>query len=85
MRNLTSIFNEIDPIPCAAKLGEIVTSSEIQRAIKMMKTEKAPGKNGLPTEAYKFLAGLCEDDLENTITNFWTNPDFNPEIGSMSS
>jgi hypothetical protein len=39
-----SIFNEIDPVPCDPKLGgETVTSSEIQRAIKKMKTEKAPG------------------------------------------
>ena len=51
-----SIFDEIDPIPCDPKLGEIVTSSEIQRAIKKMKTEKAPGKNGPPPEAYKLLA-----------------------------
>jgi hypothetical protein len=29
-----------------------------------MKTEKAPGKNGLPPEAYKILVGLGEDVLE---------------------
>jgi hypothetical protein len=75
-----SIFDEIDPIPCDPKLGEIVTSSEIQSAIKKMKTEKAPGKNGLPPEAYKLLAGLGEDVLEKIITDFWTNPDFNPQI-----
>ena len=45
-----------------------------------MKTEKAPGKNGLPPEAYKLLAGLGEDVLEKIITDFWTNPDFNPQI-----
>jgi hypothetical protein len=59
-------------------------TSEIQHAIKKMKTEKAPGKNGLPPEAYKILVGL-EDVLENIITQFWTDPDFKPEIGSMSS
>ncbi len=45
-----------------------------------MKTEKSPGKNGIPPEAYKLLAGLGEDVLEAIITDFWTNPDFNPEI-----
>jgi hypothetical protein len=43
-----------------------------------MKTE-APGKNGLPPEAYKILVGLGEDVLD-IITQFWTDPDFNPEI-----
>ena len=45
-----------------------------------MKTEKAPGKNGLPPEAYKLLDGLGVEVLENIITDFWDNPDFNPEI-----
>jgi hypothetical protein len=62
-----------------------VTPSEIQHAIKKMKTEKAPGKNGLPPEAYKILVGLGEDVLENIITQFWTDPDFNQRFGSMSS
>jgi hypothetical protein len=55
-----------------------VTPSEIQHAIKKMKTEKAPGKNGLPPEAYKILVGLGEDVLENIITH--GRSDFNPEI-----
>ena len=45
-----------------------------------MKSEKSPGKNGIPPEAYKLLAGLGEDVLEKIITQFWTDPDFNPEI-----
>jgi hypothetical protein len=45
-----------------------------------MKTEKSPGKNGIPPEAYKLLAGLGEDVLEDIITDFWTYPEFNPEI-----
>jgi hypothetical protein len=48
-----TIFDEIDPVPCDPRLGDPVTSSEIHYAIKKMKTEKAPGKNGLPPEAYK--------------------------------
>jgi hypothetical protein len=35
-----------------------------------MKTEKAPGKNGLPPEAYKILVGLGEDVLEISSRNF---------------
>jgi hypothetical protein len=45
-----------------------------------MKTEKALGKDGLPPEAHELLVGLGEDVLENIITQFWTDPDFNPEI-----
>ena len=75
-----TIFDEIDPIPCDPRLGDPVTASEIQYAIKKMKTEKAPGKNGIPPEAYKLLVGLGEDVLEKIITQFWTDPNFNPEI-----
>jgi hypothetical protein len=75
-----SIFNENDPIRCDPKLGDAVTPAETQRAIQKMKTEKAPGKNGLSPEAYKSLAGLGEDVLEKIITDVWINPDFNPEI-----
>jgi hypothetical protein len=41
-----TIFDEIDPIPCDPRLGDPVTSSEIQHAIQKMKTEKAAGKDG---------------------------------------
>jgi hypothetical protein len=76
-----TIFDEIDPIPCDPRLGDPVTLSEIQYAIKKMKTEKAPVKNGIiPPEAYTLLVGLGEDVLENIITQFWTDPNFNPEI-----
>jgi hypothetical protein len=52
-----------------------------QYAIKKMKTEKAPCKNGnIPPEAYTLLVALGEDVLENLITQFWTDPSFNPEI-----
>jgi hypothetical protein len=70
-----TIFNKIDSIPCDPNLGEVPTSPEIQK----MKTEKAPVKKGLPPEA-KLLAGLSQDILEKIIADFWTNPDFNPEI-----
>jgi hypothetical protein len=60
-----------------------VTPSEIQHAIKKMKTEKAPGKNGLPPEAYKILVGLGEDVLENIIT--LDRSRLQPRDGSMSS
>jgi hypothetical protein len=45
-----------------------------------MKTEKAPGKNGIRPEAYKLLARLGEDVLEDVITDLGTNPEFNTEI-----
>jgi hypothetical protein len=51
-----TIFDEIDPIRCDPRLGDPVTSSEIRHAIKKMKTEKSPGKNGMPPDAYKILA-----------------------------
>jgi hypothetical protein len=73
-------FDEIDPIACDPRLGDPVTLSEIQYAAQKMKTEKAPGMNGIPPEAYKLLAGLGEDVLENIIKQFWTDPTFNPEI-----
>jgi hypothetical protein len=79
-----TIFDEIDLIPCDQDL-ESVTPSEIQHAIKKMKTEKAPGKNGLPPEAYKILVGLGEDVLENIITQFWTDQTSTQRFGSMSS
>jgi hypothetical protein len=50
-----------------------------------MKTEKAPGKNGIPPEAYKLLAGLGEDVLEDIITDFWTNQILSLRSRSMSS
>jgi hypothetical protein len=67
-------------LPCDPGFGDPVTLSEIQYAIKKMKTEKAPGKNRIAPEAYKLLVGLGEDVLENIITQFWTDPNFNPEI-----
>jgi hypothetical protein len=75
-----TIFDKIDPITCDPKLGEDMNSSEIKYAIRKMKTEKAPGKNGLPPEACKLLERLDEEVLEKIITDFWTNPHFNPEI-----
>jgi hypothetical protein len=53
-----TIFDGIDPIPCDPRIGDPVTSSEIQHAIQNMKTEKAPGKDGIPPEAHGLLAGL---------------------------
>jgi hypothetical protein len=75
-----TIFDEIDPIPCDPKLGEVANPREIKHAIRKMKTEKAPGKNGLPPEAYKLLNGIGEEVLEKIIIEFWTNPDFNPDV-----
>jgi hypothetical protein len=34
----------------------------------------------IPPEAYMLLAGLGEDVLEDIITDFWTSPEFHPEI-----
>jgi hypothetical protein len=50
-----------------------------------MKTEKAPGKDGLPPEAYKLLVGLGEDVLENIITQFGPTQISTQRFGSMSS
>jgi hypothetical protein len=69
-----TILDEID-LACEPKLGYSVTPAEIQHAIKMMKTEKSPGKNGIPPKAYKVLEGLGEGILENIITTFWDEPD----------
>ncbi len=57
-----------------------MTPFEIQPAIQKMKTEKASGEKRIPPEANKLLAGLGEDVLEDIITDFWTNPELNPEI-----
>jgi hypothetical protein len=57
-----------------------VTFSEIRHAFKKMKTEKSPAKNGIPPGAHKILVGLGEDVLKNIIRDFWTKPEFNPEI-----
>jgi hypothetical protein len=46
-----TIFNEINPILCDPNLGEVPTPPEIQHAVRKIKTEEAPGKNGLPPEA----------------------------------
>jgi hypothetical protein len=70
-----TILDEIDPVACEPKLGYSVTPAEIQHAIKKMKTEKSPGKNGIPPESYKVLEGLGEGILENIITTFGDEPD----------
>jgi hypothetical protein len=61
LATMTHHLRQIESIPCDPRLGDPVTPSKIQHAIQKMKTEKAPGKNGIPPEAFKLLTGLGED------------------------
>ena len=47
-------------------------------ALQKMQYEKSPGKNGIPTEAYKNLKWGPQTVLMKIIVLFWQNDQFNP-------
>jgi hypothetical protein len=54
------------------------TSSEIKAALGKMQYEKSPGKNGVPTEAFKNLKRGPLLVFKKFIKLFWKNDQFNP-------
>lgn len=51
--------------------GPEIIRSEIQEAIKQMKKNKAPGKDGIPAEIIKALTGQAIKELENLIIKMY--------------
>jgi hypothetical protein len=73
-----TVLQEIDPRPINTALDNPPTSSEIKAALRKMQYEKSPGKNGIPTEAFKNLQGRPLAVFMKLIALFWQNSQFNP-------
>jgi hypothetical protein len=54
------------------------TRKEIKAALRKMKSEKSPGINGIPTEAFKQLTGRGLHTFENLIQFCWQDAEFKP-------
>jgi hypothetical protein len=74
-----TIFQEIDQLPTVNELDLPPTRKELSIALRKMQYEKSPGRNGIPTEAFKTLQDTNIDLFHELITAFWNNPDFNPD------
>jgi hypothetical protein len=72
-----TIRQEINPRPTNNALNEPPTSTEIKAALKMQ-YKNSPGKNGIPTEAFKNLKRGPLLAFNKLIALFWQNDQFNP-------
>jgi hypothetical protein len=72
-----TILQEINPRPTNNTLDEPPTSTEIKAALKMQ-YKNSPGKNGIPTEAFKNLKRGPLLAFNKLIALFWQNDQFNP-------
>lgn len=50
-------------------MDEDISSDEISRAIKAMKTNKTPGPDGFPVEFFRAFAELLVPEMENTFNS----------------
>jgi exonuclease III len=73
-----TVLQEIDSRPTNTALDAPPTSKEIKAALQKMQYEKSPGKNGIPTEAFKSLKGASLSAFMKLIALFWQNDQFNP-------
>jgi hypothetical protein len=73
-----AILQEIDSCPTNTALDATPTSLEVRTALHKMQYEKSPGKNGIPTEAFKSLRKGNLGVFEKLITLSWQNDRFNP-------
>jgi hypothetical protein len=71
-------INKIDSIPTNEELDLPPKKKELLIALRKMQYEKSPGKNGIPTEAFKSLQDSNLDLFHKLITAFWHNIDLNP-------
>jgi hypothetical protein len=74
-----TVLDEIDQVPINNHLGTTPTDKEIRQALSKMQYEKSPGRNGIPTEAFKILSGRGKNCFYQLIQEFWNKPAFNPE------
>ena len=65
--------------PIDDDLGAPFTMEEFLKAIYRMKERKAPGKNGLPIEAFKALNSSLLQLLYDILLPFWTDMKCDPE------
>jgi hypothetical protein len=73
-----TILQEIDPCPFNTTLDTPPTLSEIKAALQKMQYKKSPGKNEIPTEAFKNLKRGPLLVFKKLIALFWQNDQFNP-------
>jgi hypothetical protein len=73
-----TVLQEIDPHPVNVTLDIPPTSTEIKAALQKMQYEKNPGKNGIPTEAFKSLKRGLLSVFKRLTAIFWQNDQFNP-------
>jgi hypothetical protein len=75
----STVLDEIEPRPINTALDTPPTLLEIRAALRKMQYEKSPGKNGIPTEAFKNLRkGPLSVFFSKLVELFWQNDRFNP-------
>ncbi|MEM7289519.1 MAG: hypothetical protein AAF412_03965 [Pseudomonadota bacterium] len=68
--------NSIDAIiqhPMQWHLEKPPDTVEIDSAIKSLKLNKAPGRDGIPAEIYKIGGTQCRFELQNVISKIWSD------------
>jgi hypothetical protein len=74
-----TMLHAIDQVPTVNELDLPPTRVELRTALRKTQFEKSPGRNGVPTEAFKMLLDANLDLFYKLIIVFWNNPDFNPD------
>jgi hypothetical protein len=73
-----TILQEIDPCPTNTALDTPPTTQERRTPLRKIQYKKSPGKNGIPTEAFKNLRKAPLSVFSKLIALFWQNDRFNP-------
>jgi Reverse transcriptase (RNA-dependent DNA polymerase) len=63
-------------LPEVSSLGFPPSRSELDTAINHMASHKAPGKNGIPAEAYKALNEQNRTTIHTLLLKYWTQGEF---------
>ena len=66
------------------ELGILPSNKEIKKHLRKLKTHKAPGMNGVPTECYKLLGmgggfSNAGHHFYDFIWEYWRNPELDPQ------